>query len=86
MSNQSAIPSCMRNRTQRGDALALLQLLFDSCSPLIFFDPQYREVLEKLNYGNEGVERSAQEPAHHATDDCDRRRAEEMAERQRHRG
>jgi len=57
MSNQSAIPSCMRNRTQRGDAPALLQLLFDSCSPLIFFDPQYREVLEKLNYGNEGVER-----------------------------
>jgi site-specific DNA-methyltransferase (adenine-specific) len=38
-----------------GDALALLQSLLSSCSPLTFFDPQYRSVLDKLEYGNEGA-------------------------------
>jgi site-specific DNA-methyltransferase (adenine-specific) len=46
-----------RNRAKSGDALALLRSLPDSCTPLIFFDPQYREALNKLQYGNEGVER-----------------------------
>jgi site-specific DNA-methyltransferase (adenine-specific) len=36
------------------DGLALLQSL-ESCSiSAVFFDPQYRGVLEKMNYGNEG--------------------------------
>jgi site-specific DNA-methyltransferase (adenine-specific) len=39
----------------REDALTLLQSLSASCTPLVFFDPQYREVLDKLAYGNEGV-------------------------------
>src|SRR4029077_4111053 len=43
------------NVAQRGDALALLQSLPDSCTPLLFFDPQYRGVLDKLKYGNEGA-------------------------------
>jgi site-specific DNA-methyltransferase (adenine-specific) len=37
--------------------LALLRSLLNSSAALIFFDPQYREVLNKLAYGNEGVER-----------------------------
>jgi site-specific DNA-methyltransferase (adenine-specific) len=41
------------NQAQSGDALALLQLLTDCCTPLIFFDPQHRHVLDKLQYGNE---------------------------------
>jgi site-specific DNA-methyltransferase (adenine-specific) len=45
------------NVAQSGDALALLRSLRDSCAALVWFDPQYREVLEKLNYGNEGVGR-----------------------------
>jgi site-specific DNA-methyltransferase (adenine-specific) len=46
-----------RNRAQAGDALALLQSLLTGSAALVLFDPQYREALEKLSYGNEGVER-----------------------------
>jgi site-specific DNA-methyltransferase (adenine-specific) len=44
-----------RNVTQSGDALELLRSLPDSCTRLIFFDPQHRENLDKLKYGNEGA-------------------------------
>jgi site-specific DNA-methyltransferase (adenine-specific) len=44
-----------RNLAQHGDGLALLQSLPDTCTPLVFFDPQYRGVLDKLKYGNEGA-------------------------------
>jgi site-specific DNA-methyltransferase (adenine-specific) len=40
---------------QWGDALTLLQTLLDGCSRLVFFDPQYRGVMDKLKYGNEGA-------------------------------
>ncbi len=43
-----------RNIAQAGDALALLRSLPNGCTPLVFFDPQHREVLDKLKYGNEG--------------------------------
>jgi site-specific DNA-methyltransferase (adenine-specific) len=43
-----------RNNPQHGDALALLQSLSDSCTRLAFFDPQHRDNLDKLKYGNEG--------------------------------
>src|SRR4029077_801257 len=45
----------IENDIQRGDALTLLQSLPDGCTPLVFFDPQYRGVLDKLSYGNEGA-------------------------------
>jgi len=54
-SSSSAIGSYPRNLAQCGDALALLQSLPDSCTPLVFFDPQYRAVLDKLKFGNEGA-------------------------------
>jgi site-specific DNA-methyltransferase (adenine-specific) len=44
-----------RNIAQRGDALELLQALPDACTPLMFFDPQYRGVLDRQKYGNEGA-------------------------------
>jgi site-specific DNA-methyltransferase (adenine-specific) len=44
-----------RNVAQHGDALKLLRSLPDRCTPLVFFDPQYRGVLDKLKYGNEGA-------------------------------
>jgi site-specific DNA-methyltransferase (adenine-specific) len=44
-----------RNLAQSGDALVLLESLPDTCTPLIFFDPQHRTVLDKLQYGNEGA-------------------------------
>jgi site-specific DNA-methyltransferase (adenine-specific) len=47
--------SLQRNVAQRGDALELLRALSDACSPLVFFDPQHRGVLDKLAFGNEGA-------------------------------
>ena len=54
-----------RNIAQRGDALALLRSLPNGCSPLGFFDPQHRGVLDKLAFGNEGARQQgrAQLPA-----------------------
>jgi site-specific DNA-methyltransferase (adenine-specific) len=43
-----------RNIAQCGDALELLQALPAACAALAFFDPQHRDVLDKLDYGNEG--------------------------------
>jgi site-specific DNA-methyltransferase (adenine-specific) len=42
---------------QQGDACELLQALPDNYVPLGFFDPQSRESLDRLRYGNEGVDR-----------------------------
>ena len=44
-----------RNIAQHGDALDLLHSLPDSCTPLAWFDPQHRAVLDKLAFGNEGA-------------------------------
>jgi site-specific DNA-methyltransferase (adenine-specific) len=44
-----------RNIMQHGDARALLRSLPNHCTPLVFFDPQYRGVLDMLKYGNEGA-------------------------------
>jgi site-specific DNA-methyltransferase (adenine-specific) len=43
------------NVAQRGDALELLRSLPDACTPLAFFDPQHRGVLDHLKFGNEGA-------------------------------
>lgn len=43
------------NRRNRGDGLKLLKSLDNDSVPLVFFDPQYRGVLDKLSYGNEGA-------------------------------
>jgi|SRR6516164_5027921 site-specific DNA-methyltransferase (adenine-specific) len=45
----------LRNVTQHSDALNLLQSLADGCTPLVFFDPQHRSVLDKLKFGNESA-------------------------------
>ena len=38
----------------KANGLDLLQKLGDGCTPLVFFDPQYRGVLDHQGYGNEG--------------------------------
>ena len=43
------------NSAQKGDALALLRSLLVGCTSLVFFDPQYRGVMDKLKFGNEGA-------------------------------
>src|ERR1700733_5361648 len=42
------------DQAQRMDRLELLHKIPNDSVPLVFFDPQYRSVLDKLNYGNEG--------------------------------
>ena len=48
-----------RDVATRGDALLLLRSLPDDCAPLVFLDPQYRGVLDRLKYGNEGARQRA---------------------------
>ena len=55
------------NVVQRGDGLTLLRSLPDGCTPVVFFDPQHRAVLDKLQYGNEGVR---QKGSRHACRRC----------------
>lgn len=43
-----------RDTPQKMDGLMLLKKLPDNSIPLVFFDPQYRSVLDKQSYGNEG--------------------------------
>ena len=45
------------NTRQKMDGLKFLKLLPKEGIPLVFFDPQYRSVMDKQNYGNEGVGR-----------------------------
>jgi site-specific DNA-methyltransferase (adenine-specific) len=42
------------NTIQHGDALTLLRSLSNACTPLVLFDPQFRAMLDKLKFGNEG--------------------------------
>lgn len=39
---------------QKMDGLKLLEAIPEASIPLVFFDPQYRSILEKQKYGNEG--------------------------------
>ena len=43
------------NATNKGNGLNLLFDILDNSIGACFFDPQYRGVLDSLNYGNEGV-------------------------------
>jgi site-specific DNA-methyltransferase (adenine-specific) len=53
----------------REDALTLLRSLQNCCTPLVFFDPQHRDVLEKLKFGNEGVRQKGRAQLPAMTDD-----------------
>jgi site-specific DNA-methyltransferase (adenine-specific) len=44
-----------RNARQRMDAVELLEAIPDRIAVLFFYDPQYRAVLDKLAFGNEGA-------------------------------
>ena len=49
--------ACRMNYQNKVDGLALLGEILDQSIAAAFFDPQYRGVLDKLSYGNEGVSR-----------------------------
>jgi site-specific DNA-methyltransferase (adenine-specific) len=41
------------NQRNQMDGLTLLQMFQDNSIPAVFFDPQYRGVMDKMKYGNE---------------------------------
>src|SRR5438128_1385483 len=43
------------DKRQKMDGLKMLRMLSENSIPLIFFDPQYRSILDKQCYGNEGT-------------------------------
>ena len=45
------------DRKNNADGLILMSCIDDSCISAAFFDPQYRGILDKLKYGNEGKSR-----------------------------
>ena len=45
------------NKRNKIDGLDLLSFIPDNTLTVVFFDPQYRGVLDKLSYGNEGKSR-----------------------------
>jgi site-specific DNA-methyltransferase (adenine-specific) len=45
------------DRKNCGDGIELLRATPDAFTPLVFFDPQFRENLDRLGFGNEGVDR-----------------------------
>ena len=55
--NQSAEWPLPLNQRNQCDGLELLAALEPASIPLCVFDPQYRGLLDKMRYGNEGVSR-----------------------------
>ncbi|MGI9311604.1 MAG: DNA methyltransferase [bacterium] len=54
-----ALPRALKlNRRLKMDGLKLLAKIPQAAIPVAFFDPQYRGVLDKMQYGNEGKSRS----------------------------
>ena len=47
-----------RDSMNRGEGFGLLRRLRASSTPLVFFDPQYRELLDKMDYGNDNSPRA----------------------------
>lgn len=43
------------NKKNQMNGLDLLGMFSDNTIPAVFFDPQYRGVMDKMNYGNEGA-------------------------------
>lgn len=43
------------NKKNKMDGLSLLKEIDNETLKLVFFDPQYRGILDKMNYGNEGA-------------------------------
>lgn len=48
---------CLVNRKIKADGVDLLHKLEDKSIKIVFFDPQYRGILDKMSYGNEGKSR-----------------------------
>ena len=60
-----SIVSCIAKPNFRNkiDGIDLMQQPADGSIKVVFFDPQYRGILDKMHYGNEGVNRGKQRSA-----------------------
>lgn len=58
----------LRNRRIKSDGIAFLSKLESEKFPLVFFDPQYRGVLDHQAYGNEGARQRARSTLRQMTD------------------
>lgn len=47
----------LKNKKNKMNGLKLLKMIDNESLKLVFFDPQYRGILDKMSYGNEGVNR-----------------------------
>jgi site-specific DNA-methyltransferase (adenine-specific) len=63
----------------QGDALDLLRSLADSSAAAVFFDPQHRSTLNRLDYGNEGSRQQGRLALPAMTDDYIRACEREIA-------
>ena len=60
---RSSLNGLQANQRLQMDGLKLLEILPSEAAVLSFLDPQYRGVLDKLTYGNEGEQRGQQRAA-----------------------
>lgn len=68
----SALPADlagMLDRRNQADGLTLLSRLPDEAAPLVFFDPEYRGVLDYQGYGNEGARQKGRAALTQMSDD-----------------
>jgi site-specific DNA-methyltransferase (adenine-specific) len=66
------------NAPNVGDGLALLKQLKGGAVPCVVCDPQYRGVLEQLDYGNEGAKQTERAALPQMSDDLIRRMIREI--------
>lgn len=67
------------DQSNQMDGLALLCRLPAACTPLVFFDPQYRGVLDRQRYGNEGERQKSRAALDQMTDEVIQRFIAEIA-------
>lgn len=66
------------NAPNVGNGLTMLRQLKSGAAPCVFFDPQFRGVLDQLGYGNEGARQSERAELPQMSDDLIRRMLREI--------
>lgn len=57
------------NKQYRKDGLKLLNQIKNDSIPVVFFDPQYRGILDKMKYGNEGARQIQRSQLHQMSEE-----------------
>lgn len=64
-----SLPNLKRNERQQMDGVELLEQLPKNIVDCFFFDPQYRNVLDQMKFGNEGARQQGRAKLPQMTDD-----------------